>query len=216
MWTTIDKHQALVRNISIFTVWLFILSALIGISLGHVDWFITKTPLNLLLGLLLLIINVRLDDIRAWAAFAIAFAVGMGIEILGVSTGKIFGIYSYGANLGPKAYEVPFMIGTYWAVLTIASSMVARHYSQRRWMVSAIGASIMVMLDYLMEQVSCRLDFWCFANDHAPLQNYIAWWITAFLLHFVTHALVADKGKLYCTHLLLSQGAFFVGVYFLV
>lgn len=216
MWQAIDRNQALVSGLSIFILWLFIISALIGIALGHAEWFIVKTPLNLLLGLLLLLINVRISDAKAWLVLAVCFAVGMGIEILGVSTGKIFGVYSYGSNLGPKALEVPYMIGAYWAVLTVASSMVARHYSSHRLIVSTLGASIMVMLDYLMEQVSCRLDFWCFVNDHAPVQNYIAWWITAYLLHYITHRLIEDRGKLFCTHLLLSQGVFFVGVYFLV
>lgn len=216
-WTIIEQKDTVVRNVSIFIVWLFIVSALIGVALGYRDWFIPKTPINLLVGATLLVINLRINHLGAYAAFALAFAVGMGIEMLGVATGKIFGVYNYGGHLGAKLAHVPYMIGLYWAVLTLASSMIARYYTSGPLVTAVIGATIMVMLDYLMEQRSCALDFWCFANDHAPFQNYVAWWLTAFVLHLATLRLLPEqKGRLYSAHLLLSQGTFFVVIYWLI
>jgi len=45
-----SKYKINISVASILVIWLFVISALIGISLGFEDWFIPKTPLNLLIG----------------------------------------------------------------------------------------------------------------------------------------------------------------------
>lgn len=45
------------NTISIFSIWLVTISGMIGIYLGHVDWFVSKTPMNLILGMILLFWN---------------------------------------------------------------------------------------------------------------------------------------------------------------
>ncbi|MEL7020517.1 MAG: carotenoid biosynthesis protein, partial [Bacteroidota bacterium] len=113
-------------DLSVFTVWLFVLSALIGIALGHVAWFIPKTPLNLALGAVLLLINFPTYRARFWAVWWLAFFVGMIVEILGVETGIIFGEYYYGDNLGAKFMGVPYLIGVYWAVLSFICAFIGQ------------------------------------------------------------------------------------------
>ena len=87
------------ETLSVGIMWLFTCSALIGISLGYADWFIPKTPLNLLIGLVLLFINIPLNSNKSKGVFIVAFIVGMLVEIVGVKTGEIFGNYEYGKNL---------------------------------------------------------------------------------------------------------------------
>lgn len=211
------KSKRWLEPVAIFIVWLFIGSAIIGIHLGHVQWFIPKTPINLLIGAVLLALVLPMSTAKQWLAFITAFVVGMGVEIAGVATGKIFGIYSYGSNLGPKLLDVPYMIGVYWAVLTFVTSMIARRYARRQYVVAAVGAGLMVALDLLLEQVSCPLDFWCFEGDYAPLRNYVAWYVTALALHMVTLRLVPDLGaERYSRHLFMSQALFMVYLYWLL
>ncbi|MGK0314876.1 MAG: hypothetical protein ACI86M_001096, partial [Saprospiraceae bacterium] len=81
-----------IETLSAGILWLFTCSALIGIGLGFADWFIPKTPLNLLIGLALLFVNVPLVSNKSKGLFLIAFFVGMFVEIAGVATGQIFGI----------------------------------------------------------------------------------------------------------------------------
>ena len=169
-------------NLSIFIVWLFVISALIGMALGYEAWFIPKTPLNLLIGFGLLLWNTEIDNIKVSAALVIAFVVGMGVEILGVSTGVIFGTYAYGDHLGPKLLDVPYMIGIYWAVLVVITSFIARSIVNHWLIISVIGAGLMVFLDLFIELMAPRFDFWEFADVTAPLSNYIGWFLVAFPL----------------------------------
>jgi len=46
---SMDFPARYVFAISVFLLWLTHISALIGISIGHLNWFIPKTPFNLLM-----------------------------------------------------------------------------------------------------------------------------------------------------------------------
>jgi len=217
----IQSNHALVRlinteTLSISLMWLFTVSALIGISMGYLDWFIPKTPVNLLLCFLLLLINVPFGTARGSAAFVLSFLVGMGIEIAGVATGDIFGEYVYGANLGFKAWGVPLMIGIYWAVLVVVTSQMARQVFSGTIAASLTGAALMVGLDFFMEQMASQFDFWHFEHHIAPFQNYVAWFVTAFVLQVVTRICTPKSDGRFSLHLFMNQLVFFTVCYMLL
>ena len=202
------KHKV---SLSIFIVWLFVISALIGLVLGYEAWFIPKTPLNLMIGFALLLWNTQIDNIKVSAALVIAFVVGMGVEIIGVRTGQIFGIYDYGANLGPKLMAVPYIIGIYWAVLVVITSFIARSITQSWLLASAFGAGLMVFLDIFIEMMAPRFDFWEFAIHPVPIQNYVSWFVIAFGLQLLVAKWIKVSSKAYSLNLYLSQLVFFIG-----
>lgn len=205
-----------VKSISIFTIWLFVLSALIGIALGFEDWFIPKTPLNLLVGFGFLILNLNFLSSKSKWAFVIAFTVGMIVEILGVATGEIFGVYDYGDNMGIKLLDVPYIIGLYWAVLVSATSMMVRKFSSNVLVVAFLGASAMVILDFFMEIMAGRFDFWHFENGVVPIQNYITWFVVAFGLHIIAFKWIPPRGAKFSWHLYISQLVFFIVTYLIL
>lgn len=53
------------------------------------------------------------------------FWTGIFVEFLGVNYGLLFGEYSYGSNLGPKVFGVPFLIGMNWVILTTISGSIS-------------------------------------------------------------------------------------------
>ena len=183
-----------VEVVSIFLLWLFTVSSLIGIGLGHLEWFITKTPLNLMLGFLLVLINTPLKEKYGKSVFLFFFVFGMVLEIVGVISGEIFGTYYYGANLGFKVMGVPLMIGIYWAVLTVVTSQIARTYFSNILVIAFVGASLMVGLDFTMEQMAHRLDFWHFTGGVAPFKNYLAWFGASFFLHIIALKFIPKGG----------------------
>lgn len=201
--------------LSITIMWLFTCSALIGISLGFADWFIPKTPLNLLLGLALLFVNIPLISNKSKGLFLIAFILGMLVEIAGVASGQIFGAYEYGNNLGVKVWGVPIMIGIYWAVLVIVTSQMARSLFKNIFYVSITGALLMVGLDFLMEHMAASFDFWYFEGGIASLQNYIAWFIVALFLQFIAYSWMPKYKGFFATHLYLNQVTFFAVSFFI-
>ena len=122
----IAKQSIPKTTVAIFLIWLFHISAIIGISMGNHDWFVGKTPINLLLCLALFIWVFPIDSFRKWIAFVLFFSGGMLAEWLGVNFGLLFGDYAYGQNLGPKLDGVPFLIGVNWALLTFVIGQYRR------------------------------------------------------------------------------------------
>lgn len=47
------------------------------------------------------------------------------VEVIGVATGRVFGVYRYGAVLGWKLAGVPFVIGFNWALTVLAAVVIA-------------------------------------------------------------------------------------------
>jgi bisanhydrobacterioruberin hydratase len=178
----INKHKL---PVSIFLVWLFHVSAVVGIFLGHADWFLPLTPLNLLLCFGLLLWNIPNLNKQDMFLLLVPFSFGMLAEWLGVNFGLIFGEYAYGNNLGPKIWGVPWMIGINWAILVFLTASIAQKISKNLFVSSIIGAVIMVLLDLIIEQVAPQFDFWEFNNNIVPLQNYVGWFVVAFLAHLI-------------------------------
>jgi putative membrane protein len=178
----IKQHKLL---ISIFLVWLFHVSAIIGIKLQYADFFLPLTPLNLLLCFGLILWNIPNLNAKDMLLLLVPFAFGMVAEWLGVNYGLIFGDYSYGNNLGPKIWGVPWMIGINWAILVFLSASIAQRFTKNLWIGAAIGAALMVTLDFIIEIVAPYFDFWEFECNIVPLQNYIGWFVVSFLAHLI-------------------------------
>lgn len=173
------------RLLSIGLIWLFYVSAMIGITLGHLDWFVSKTPFTLLLVFALSVWNFPVDTPRKWLCVALFFAAGMAAEWVGVHTGVPFGTYAYGENLGPKLDGVPWLIGVNWAVLTLFTGALATAWVRSLPLRVLLGAALMVGLDVLLEHAAPVFDYWTFAGGTAPVENYLAWFGLAAALHYV-------------------------------
>lgn len=199
--------------IAIFIVWLFHVSALIGITMGHIDWFIKKTPLNLSLCLLLFILTYPLHQIKHGIAFFIFFISGMLAEWIGVHYGLLFGDYEYGNNFGPKLDSIPLLIGTYWALLTFITASISDYLNIKNTFKILIGAFLMVLLDFFMEHSAPTFDFWTFEGG-APLNNYITWFIIALLFQLLLRSFKISGNKSFSLQLYLAQLVFFAYFFF--
>jgi putative membrane protein len=196
--------------LAIGIIWLFHLSGLLGILLGYDSWFIQKTPYNLLLNgiLFIFVFPVRTTpSILLFLAFAVA---GMAAEWIGIHTGFLFGDYSYGANLGPKLYGVPFLIGLNWAVLGMICGAVATRTMTHPMGRIFLGAALMTGLDMALEPVAPLFDFWSFTSEYAPLKNYLCWFGLSFLFQWAYQAISIRGNFKFSLHLLLAQFLFFV------
>ena len=98
-------------KISVGLIWLFHFSGLLGILFIDRELFLETTPINLFITFLLLFVNLPEINRGVAIAASVAFVVGMGVELLGVNYGLIFGQYVYGNNLGVKLGGVPLLIG---------------------------------------------------------------------------------------------------------
>ncbi|MBN1541736.1 carotenoid biosynthesis protein, partial [candidate division KSB1 bacterium] len=174
------------RHIKIALLYFILLAGGIWHLLG---WFqhlmaVSAGPLLIVLNLWLIaegLVVQPTENRRAfllWSAF-VALA-GFAAEWLGMTSGKIFGIYHYSPILQPQIAGVPLAIGFAWIGIALASTAVTQTIGYKptkiaQSLVALQAALLMVAFDLLMEPAAVHLGYWSWQGDFVPLQNYIAW-----------------------------------------
>lgn len=111
------------------------------------------------------------------------FILGIIAEIIGVATGKLFGVYAYGEGLGLKIADVPLVIGLNWVFLVYASNSIISKYTTKSIPIVLGAASLMVVYDILLEKVAPLMDMWLFAKNDPPMNNYVVWFLLALVFN---------------------------------
>lgn len=205
---TIDIKGINKFSVALFIFWLFLLSGLIGIQFGNSDWFIEKTPLNLSVQIALLLWVFSFNKLKNLSLFLTLVLLGLIAEIIGVNTSLLFGDYSYGQNLGPKMFGVPLLIGFNWAALSIVTADLAEKISGSNWQKALIGASLTLLLDFPLEIIANKFDFWTFPNGPGFF-NYFSWGLLAFGMQFLVQQIDFKKQSQFSLHFYLGQLLFF-------
>ena len=197
-------------RMSIFFLWLINISGFFGILSDQNEFFLSTTPYVLSLTLLLLILNHDLSDKKSKIGLILIFLFGLIVEILGVNYGLFFGEYYYGANLGPKIYEVPYVIGFNWVLLIIATGSISDKLIKGKEIYKILfGSFLMVLVDLLIEKSAPKLDFWEFLISPVPFSNYLWWFIFSLCFQYIFFKTVKSKEHNLSSNILLIQFLFF-------
>lgn len=154
---------------------------LVGLSQLSTQAIFTKLiPLNLLVTLGVMLYFQKHWNIRI-ILFCLATVVATFlIEVAGIKTGEVFGVFRFGKTLGPKLFDVPVIMGLTWLLLIYAVGVMMKNAKFSVWTNAAIGAAMMVMLDVLIEPVAFRYGMWSFHKNRVPLLNYFAWFVISY------------------------------------
>lgn len=172
------------------------------------------TSYNLWVSLfLLLVYHTNLNN-KAIIVFTFVGFASFLIEAVGVATGKIFGEYTYGHTLGYKLFDTPISIGANWLILSYCTSyfgQIVFPKNKYNFIVIALFSSfLMVAIDFLIEPVAIKFDFWSWQLVNVPLQNYFSWFLVSFPLNlFLIKSNVLSENKL-ALLLLTLQVCFFI------
>lgn len=185
------------------------LVGLIGLNTKWSSEIASLTPYTLGLSAIILLLNHREWNRYFVIFFAFASISGYLIELIGIESRLIFGNYSYGETLGYKLYGVPVVMGLNWFLMVYSCGMVANLFRFGVFLKSIIGAFLMVILDVSLEPVAISLDFWNWENGIIPIQNYVAWFLVAFVLLIYFHKLELKKMNRIAVGLFIIQYIFF-------
>jgi bisanhydrobacterioruberin hydratase len=144
---------------------------------------------------------------RAAVSFLIIFIGGFVVEYLGVHTGLLFGNYNYGAALGPKYEEIPLVIGVNWFCIVLASSALLYSIKFNLVLKAILAGALCTLMDFLIEPVAIKLDFWDWENGIIPIWNYICWFGFSSLFAFIYLSFTKSRNK-------AAQSLFFIWVVF--
>ena len=199
------------KHIYIFIILIFHIVGFVGFLINP-SFFKSLSPLNLLLSSGLVLRTSKQTNGKFYGSLLLIAIIGFFLEALGVKTELIFGSYYYGRTLGLKAFSVPLLIGVNWAILLYCTAQFSQIKNQ---ILNALfGAFLMVFLDFFIEQIASRFDFWYWKNGIIPLQNYIAWFIISFVLNLAFQKRLGQKSNLTAKAFYMIQITFFGALYF--
>ncbi len=213
---TKDKRASL----AIIFLAIIYMVGLIG-SLSFNPDIIQLSWLNLLVSSIVLFAFHKDKNFYFWLWIAGVFQAGYVLEMFGVKTGRIFGEYIYGNNLGYKLNDVPIIIGLNWLMLCYCAYHVATNFLEKwkpenekmlEYAVVALSAFLMVFIDIFIEQLAPQLDFWYWKYHVPPIQNYTAWFIFSFCFVFFYQKLNLPSSNPIAKWLFVFQLLFFIGL----
>lgn len=200
--------------IAVFVLLLFYVFGFRGmINAAERDWFVSKTPLNLILTTGLFLWANKDYRPRFLALCAMIWVICFFVEVAGVSTRVLFGSYDYGQTMGLQWLKVPLLIGANWLVLVLSTAGIVQNLRVPvaiRWL---LAAALMVALDWVIEPIAMQLDFWNWENGIIPLQNYIAWFVVAFAMQALLHTVKPKLNTALCVFIYAIQLLFFAGLH---
>jgi len=183
------------------------------------EFFSRLTPLALLLSAGFLIWFHQPEfTVKMLLIFGFIFIFSFLIEAIGVKTGLIFGSYIYGKGLGLKLLETPLIIGLNWLMLVYCTKIIAENISGNQTTRLFFASFLMVVYDFILEQAAPLLNMWSWADGKIPIQNYISWYLLAFLFHLLLQKTKTDFSNKLAAPVFLIQFTFFVVLvaYFLI
>ncbi|NQX91364.1 MAG: carotenoid biosynthesis protein [Flavobacteriales bacterium] len=154
----------------------------VGLSSPWKELFMALTPVNLILSAGLIFWKQEKNTVLLLMLIGL---LAYSLEWVGVHTGYPFGEYSYGGTLGPHISDVPPVIGVNWMIILASSHALASIRFSNNWVIALVGATLMTLLDVLIEPVAIALDFWTWTASEIPIQNYISWWVAAFVFGLI-------------------------------
>jgi putative membrane protein len=198
-------------SLAVYNIILIYIVGIVGISFSseaNQQLFLQLTPLSLILTIIHISFTHKKWDFKFISIAIFIFLFGFFIEVIGVKTEAIFGTYYYGKTLGYKLLDVPIIMGLNWLLLiyAIATSL---HKIKSIWIYSILAATLMTSLDFLIEPIAIKLDFWQWQNNTVPLQNYLAWFILSFILFYIfrlTNGIIENR---FSKIILIIQFVFF-------
>ena len=198
---------------ALFVLLLFHVSGAIGLQTQYADFFIEKTPLNLLLCLGLVILSdPNQRSIRFWILLLAISLFGFFLEVVGVNTGFPFGEYSYGAPFGWRWEGTPFLIGINWFLMVYGGALIAKNLSSNPVVSALLAGTLIVLIDLVLEPVAIHLDFWTWSTSDVPIQNYLTWWVVVAALSFWLYRFLPNAQNKVANYVIVVQFLFFLSV----
>ncbi len=127
------------------------------------------------------------DKKKAFPAYLIIYVLGYLIEYIGIHTQLLFGDYTYQTAMGYKLGEVPLVIGVNWFAIVVSSVSVVRSIPVKMniWITSLVAALLCTLMDYIIEPVAVKFNFWSWEGNQIPMSNYFDWFIFSFIFAWI-------------------------------
>ncbi len=199
--------------IAIFFILLFHINGFFGIAFSpYMKWFISYTPLNLLVAMAAIVWVQKDKNKEFWYFLAGSCVAGWFIEFIGVNTSLPFGDYHYHGSLGWRVADIPLMTGVIWWLTCMGASAIANEVTESTNSRIVLSALLMVLFDIPVEHITGKMEMWHWALGYAPIQNYVGWLIYgAIMQYFLQKTNFQKKNKVAVVYF-IAAFIFFLGL----
>ncbi len=212
MDSTLTDTSAKARRWNIIIVVVLHFVGIIGLSSPWSEIFVHLTPLHLVM-MAALLYRANSDRSNPFVLFTtLTLMLTFVVEMIGVSTGHIFGSYTYGEVLGPKLFGTPVIIGVNWFLLACSAGSVIDKMAAPKAVKVVLAAAALTLIDVLIEPVAIDLTFWSWENTAVPMQNYVGWFLTGILVMTLYYYLPFKRENYLARWMLGAQIAFFASL----
>lgn len=191
----------------------------VGLALSYFEatqaLFQFLIPINILFSLGVLFLFHEGDFKKIILPFFVIAFLSFLVEGIGVNTGKIFGNYIYLTALGVKVWNTPIMIGVNWFLLIYCTQVLAQRWTRNPFILASIASAFMVMYDWVLEPVAINFNFWNWYGNPIPLQNYLAWFVLAWLFHIFLFKIKFQAKNRLAVAIFFIQFVFFILLHFI-
>jgi putative membrane protein len=193
---------------------IFYVVGIIGLSLDLTrELFVQLIPFTILMSNGLLVIFQKPKKVKHLLVFSVILIAGFLVEVIGVSTGIIFGGYSYTNVLGFQLFNTPIILGFNWAMLVYMAYVIVDKLKINEWQKVVLSAVILVIYDLVLEPFAIFYGLWNWDAINPPLQNYIAWFVISILFMLLVRSSKIKITNPVAIPLFLIQFLFFSVLY---
>jgi len=133
---------------------------------------------------------------RGALPLGVAGALGFGVELAGVASGRPFGRYAYSGALGPRVGGVPLLAAAAWAMMARPAWVTAGVLSRRRGRRIPAAAGALAAWDVFLDPRMVREGYWSWPGggryEGVPASNFLGWWLTGLAVFAAWAALDPD------------------------
>ena len=155
----------------------------------------------------------------------VTFFITLSLEIIGSSTGLIFGNYKYGDTLKLQIFNTPLIIGFNWIIIILSTTTIASRIIEKfkfltetksytkYFFVASLAGLLATFFDFILEPVAVYLNFWVWTSSdpyQIPLQNYIAWFAITFVFSYFYLLLNLKINSRFIQNIFWMQLIFFI------
>jgi uncharacterized membrane protein len=133
---------------------------------------------------------------RGGVPLTAAGAIGFGAELIGVTTGRPFGRYSYSERLGPRVGGVPLLAAAAWAIMARPAWVAAGWLSARTALRIPLAAAALTAWDVYLDPRMASEGYWTWPGggryEGVPASNFAGWFLTGLPVFGVAALLDGD------------------------
>jgi bisanhydrobacterioruberin hydratase len=130
-------------------------------------------------------------------------------EVIAVNTGELFGAFWFGQNLPTQLAGVPLVIALNWIILVFSGYSLASKISAHVYQRIILSSFFIVVLDFLIEPVAMKLDYWQWENHIVPFQNYAVWFVISLVFSSLIAFMKIESKSIVLRNYFLIQVVYF-------